>query len=153
MLAGGPDDHGERLPACSGPCCGRCGHASPRFGVDAARVVNAVGSDTTDVGLPSAVILPEYVDGLRAAGVRVFRGTRGSHWVRSMERVLHRLPTLELGVPDPEEVDEALTATDALIASYVTEPTDGARPANAWLYVCTDRDYSRQPRSPVMRRN
>ena len=40
----------------------------------------------------------------------------------------------------------------ALVASYLLEP-DRDHPANAWLYVCRDRDYSVDKLAPAVRRN
>jgi hypothetical protein len=65
---------------------------------------------------------------------------------------VRRLPTFDLTAPSPEEVDQALLGTRALIASYVTEP-DATSTANTWLYLCGDRHYSLQQRPAAMRRN
>jgi hypothetical protein len=112
----------------------------------------ALGPAQPVSGLPRAATLHEYVAGLRAGGVAVFQGDHGSYWVSSAERVVRRLPTFDLRVPSPSEVDEALAATGGLVASYVTEPDD-RDPGNAWLYLCGDRDYSLQCRPPAMQRN
>jgi hypothetical protein len=100
----------------------------------------------------SPLTLEEYVAGLRAAGVPVVPGAHGSYWVASAERVARRLPTFDLTVPSPEEVDQALLGTRALIASYATE-ADATSRANTWLYLCDDRHYSLQQRPAAMRRN
>jgi hypothetical protein len=45
-----------------------------------------------------------------------------------------------------------MRATGALVASYLVEP-DGDHPANAWLYLCSDTDYSLDTLAPAMQRN
>jgi len=96
--------------------------------------------------------LQEYVDGLRASGVGVVPGSGGTYWVSSPERIVRRLPTFCIEPPDAAEVDHALTTTNGLIASYVSEPADG-QAANAWVYLCSDPDYSLRQRAPAMQRN
>ena len=104
------------------------------------------------VSTPSGSTLLEYVDDLRASGVRVAPGSDGTYWAASDNRVVWRLPTFCVDPPRPSEVDRALRVTGALIASYLTEP-DHQHPANAWLYLCADQDYTLGMRAPAMRRN
>jgi hypothetical protein len=65
---------------------------------------------------------------------------------------VRRLPTFDTATPSDAEVDHALRATGALMASYVTEP-DEHHAANAWRYLCSDHEYSLSKLAPAMRRN
>ena len=116
---------------------------------------------TGDVGagiLPSSLAmrsratLAEHVADLRASGVRVCEGRDGTSWVASRDRVAWRMPLFSVAKVDGAEVDHVLQQTGALIASYLTEPAF-ADPANAWLYLCADDQYSLGMRAPAMRRN
>jgi hypothetical protein len=104
------------------------------------------------LSLPARATLLEYVDDLRATGVRVHPGSDGTYWAAFRDRVVRRLPTFHEATPDPAEVDRALRSTGALIASYLAEP-DTQHAANAWLYLCEDHDYSLATRAPAMQRN
>jgi predicted nucleic acid-binding protein len=102
--------------------------------------------------LPAGSTLTEYVEDLRAAGVRVVSGNEGTYWVASHQQFVRRLPTFHTRMPDPSEVDRALRSTGALVATYLSEP-DEHHAANAWLYLSTDHDYSLMTLAPVMQRN
>jgi len=54
--------------------------------------------------------------------------------------------------PAASEVRQVLWRGRAAIASYLLEP-DEIHPANAWLYICTDRSYGLDKLSPTARRN
>jgi hypothetical protein len=104
------------------------------------------------LSLPSGTTLREYVQDLRAAGVRIYPGSGGAYWAASSDRVAWRLPTLHVSAPTDSEVDCALRATGALVASYVTEP-DEQHGGNGWLYLCSRQDYSLRMLAPAMQRN
>jgi hypothetical protein len=100
----------------------------------------------------AAVTLEQYVDGLRAIGMRVCAGTERTYWVSSAERVVRRIPTFHVGRPGRDEVDHALRSTGGLLATWVTRP-DPLSAANAWLYLCEDQNYELRCRAPAMQRN
>src|SRR5262249_39990087 len=60
--------------------------------------------------------------------------------------------TFDLTVPTTAEVDSAMVATGAIIASYVNEPSSRT-PANAWLYLKGNRPYLLEERPAAMQRN
>lgn len=104
------------------------------------------------VPLPPGATLAAHIGDLRAFGARVHHGARETFWVASHDRVARRLPIFARGVPDASELDDVLEATGALVASYLREP-DADHPANAWLYLCAEQDYSLRMRPSAMRRN
>ena len=104
------------------------------------------------VAMPPGATLSEHAADLRASGVRVCEGSDGTLWVASPDRVAWRVPVFSVAKVDPAEVDRVLQRTGAVIASYLTEPAF-ADPANAWLYLCADDQYSLALRAPAMRRN
>ena len=104
------------------------------------------------VAMPPGATVSEHAADLRASGVRVCEGSDGTVWVASPDRVAWRVPVFSVAKVDPAEVDRVLQRTGAVIASYLTEPAF-ADPANAWLYLCADDQYSLALRAPAMRRN
>jgi len=102
--------------------------------------------------MPVAPPLQQYVSGLQADGLHVVHGQHAAYWVSSADRVMKRLPTFDLTVPTAAEVDSAMVATGALIASYVIEPSPRT-PANAWLYLRGNRRYVLEERPTAMQRN
>ena len=96
--------------------------------------------------------LAEYAAELRESGSQVFGNTDADFWIRYESCALMRVPCFTTGQPAPQVVDRLLWPARALVAGYLLEP-DQAHPANAWLYVCTDRDYSVDKLAPAMRRN
>lgn len=104
------------------------------------------------LALPPAATLAEYVGDLRRSGARVCRGSAGTYWVASTDRVLWRLPTFQVGTPSQSEIDDALTTTGTLVASYLVEPSED-QPANAWVYLSSSRNYSLRMLAPPMQRN
>jgi len=102
--------------------------------------------------LPTGATLLEYVNGLATTGVRVLPGSDGTYWVAYGDRHVRRLPAFHVGTPSRSEVDRVLRTTGALIATYLAEP-DSSRRANAWLYLCSDQDYSHRRLPPAMQRN
>jgi hypothetical protein len=114
--------------------------------------VDALQQPEPTLSLPAASTLLGYVDCLRAAGVQICPGSAGTYWTASRDRVVRRLPTFHVGTPSQSEVDRVLRTTGGLIASYLTEP-DEHHAANAWLYLCSDPDYSLGALAPAMQRN
>jgi hypothetical protein len=104
------------------------------------------------LALPAGATLRQYAESLQAAGIRVVPGSQGTFWAGAADRVLWRLPIFHVGAPSSAEVDDALRRTRAVVASYLVEP-DAQNAANAWLYLCSDRDYALGTRVPAMRRN
>jgi hypothetical protein len=104
------------------------------------------------LALPAGATLRQYAESLQAAGIRVLPGSQGTFWAGAADRVLWRLPIFHVGAPSSPEVDDALRRTRAIVASYLVEP-DAQNAANAWLYLCSDRDYALGTRVPAMRRN
>lgn len=96
--------------------------------------------------------LAEYAADLRESGSQVFGYTDTHFWVRYESYALMRVPCFATGEPAPRVVDRLLWPARGLVAAYLLEP-DQAHPPNAWLYVCTNRDYSVEKLAPAMRRN
>ncbi len=96
--------------------------------------------------------LTEYTADLAKGGDKIFQGAMGTFWTRHEASAIMRRPTFYIGPPAPHEVQRVLWNTSATVASYLLEP-DEYHPANAWLYVCTDLDYSLDKLAPAMRRN
>ena len=116
------------------------------------RLTRADGAVSERAGVRRAATLERYADSLRASGVPVCEGAAGTCWASSVERVVRRLPTFHTDPPNPDEVDRALMLTRGLLATYVVEPSED-HPANAWLYLCDDREYALVRRAPAMQRN
>ena len=96
--------------------------------------------------------LEEYADELSRSGVRVLARKRGTMWVRYERFAYVRFPTFQLGSPTPGETARLLWRGPGLVVSYMIEP-DQRHPANAWLYLCTNRNYSLESLDSAMRRN
>jgi hypothetical protein len=104
------------------------------------------------VSLPGAATLRDYVEDLTATDVRILPGSDGTYWARYPDRVARRVPLLHTAIPEPGEVDRAMRATGALMATFLTTPHDGHL-ANAWLYLCADNEYTLETRPSEMQRN
>lgn len=86
--------------------------------------------------------MKEYSSALNELGIRTIPGSNASLWASYETRwVFMRMPTFHLIPPAREEVLRTLRSGRAAVASFLTLP-DEERHANAWLYVCTDRQYS-----------
>lgn len=95
----------------------------------------------------------DYAEKLTRAGKLVFpSGLEGTFWVGYEPGSLTRIPTFNLEPPDPGEVQQTLWRGRAAVLSYLLEP-DAHHPANAWFYVCSNREYSLDHLSSAMRRN
>lgn len=96
--------------------------------------------------------MSEYAAHLEKAGTRVFPGTSGTIWTTHHSGTLMRRPTCYVGPTSSAEVRKVLWHARAPAASYLLPPTSN-RPANAWLYQCTDQNYSLTTLPSNMRRN
>jgi hypothetical protein len=105
--------------------------------------------------LPSpsrSLSLAEYAAELSESGTQVFGLTNADFWIRYESWALMRVPNLVAGPLTPGMPRKLLWSTRAVVASYLQEP-DQAHLANAWLYVCSDPDYSVDKLAPPVRRN
>lgn len=96
--------------------------------------------------------LGDYVSMLSSQGTRVVHGRNDTFWIEHEFRALARTPEFITLPPCPGDVEAVLKYGWAAVASYNLEP-DESHPANAWLYLCTDRTYSLERLSSPMRRN
>lgn len=96
--------------------------------------------------------LSQYAVDLSGIGVRVFPGDSGSFWTSYESGTLMRLPTFQVGPVASGEVARVLRTAKKAVASYLVEP-DAKHPANAFLYVCADPEYSLEKLPSAMRRN
>src|SRR6266849_546163 len=96
--------------------------------------------------------MAEYATDLARSGVRILPGAAGTFWAEYQSGAMMRMPTFHLAPPTAQEIQQVLWRRRAAIASYLLEP-DECHPANAWLYLCTDRDYALEKLAPEMRRN
>jgi hypothetical protein len=105
-------------------------------------------------GLPSigSLSLDEYASALRENGTPVFGRTSVDFWVRYESWGLMRVPTFDTTPPPSGAPGRLLWPGRALVATHLLEP-DEEHPANAWLYLCRDRDYSADKLAPTVRRN
>ncbi len=100
----------------------------------------------------NAVSITEYASELVRRGIRVLPGAPGTFWISHETGAMMRVPTLHTVAPSPGEVREVVWRGRVALASYLREPDD-RHPANAWLYLCTDRAYALDKLAPAMRRN
>jgi hypothetical protein len=96
--------------------------------------------------------LAEYADELARSGVPIVGLTDDDFWMGYESWALMRMPAFSAGEPDRQRLDTILRSTRAIVATYLLDP-DADHPANAWLYVCRDPEYSIEKLAPAMRRN
>ena len=84
--------------------------------------------------------LEEYATQLRNSGSRVVVGSQGTFWLEAERYGMIRMPTFHTTCPRADELRQVFRLGRAGVASYLLDPTDRF-PANAFLYVCRDRDY------------
>jgi hypothetical protein len=99
-----------------------------------------------------SISITEYAADLARSGVRTVSGGPETFWARYESSAMMRIPIFHLAPPASHEVRQVLWQGRATVASYLLEP-DECHPANAWLYICTDRAYSLDKLTPAMRRN
>jgi len=110
-----------------------------------------MGSQATDT-MHQPKTMTEYAADRARSGVRVLPGAPGIFWAGYQPWAMTRIPVFHLAPPSAQEVRRVLRRERAAIASYLLEP-DEFHPANAWLYLCTDRAYALEKLSSEMRRN
>lgn len=103
-------------------------------------------------GKVSSLSMHEYASGLSRNGTRVVPGAQSTFWLGYESVAVMRVPTFDVTPPAPGEIRQILWRGRAGIVSYLLEP-DERHPANAWLYVCTDRTYGLDKLAPAVRRN
>lgn len=99
---------------------------------------------------PVCLSLEIYAKRLSEGGRRVVEGSRTSLWVRYESMAMMRVPTFIVEPPPPAELARVHWQGPSLVAAYLLEPGP-ARPSNARLYVCRDKEY-RVERLPVSAR-
>jgi hypothetical protein len=99
---------------------------------------------------PSSLV--QYAAQRARQGSRVLPGDAGTFWVEHEARGLVRIPPFLVGPPARGEVRQVLWASRCAVATYLLPP-DAMRPANAWLYLCTDQAYDLDKLVPAVRRN
>lgn len=104
------------------------------------------------VSTRGAVSITEYAAELAQRGTRVIPGTPRTFWISHEAGSVMRVPIFDTAPPSSREVEEVLWRTPAAVASHLLEPDD-RHPANAWLYLCTDRGYELDKLPPPVRRN
>lgn len=104
---------------------------------------NATVDAITQTGQSEHVMMTTstYADRLREAGFRVVYGSDKTVWVSHERFSMLRLPTCALAQPIAGETTNVFKRSKAAALSYAISPSP-EHPANALLYVCTDRDYS-----------
>lgn len=100
-------------------------------------------------GIPS---IREYASDKRRDGMSILAGSAETIWARYEGGTMMRLPTFRTTPPAPGEVRRVLWRGRATAASFVVEP-DERHPANAWLYICTDRAYALEKLAHSARKN
>jgi hypothetical protein len=101
---------------------------------------------------PPFMSVAEYARALPESGTPVYGRSDGEFWIRHESWALMRVPTFLTGQPAPRVLGKLLWSGRALVASYLLEP-DRDHPANSWLYVCSDPDYSIDKLASTVRRN
>ena len=96
--------------------------------------------------------MTELATDLAKTGIQILPGESGTIWSRFSSGPFTRIPAFHLAVPTPDEIRRVLRRGSAMVASYLREP-DEHHPANTWLYLCTDQDYSLEKLTPAMRRD
>src|SRR5262249_36680479 len=96
--------------------------------------------------------IAEYSSGLARNGTRVVEGRPGTFWITHETSAMLRVPTFHLAPPSCAEIRRVLWRGPAAVPGYLLEP-DETHPANAYLYICTDRAYGIDKLPPAMRRN
>ena len=96
--------------------------------------------------------IAEYTAALARNGSRILPGAQGTFWLQYEFLSMMRIPIFQLAPPAPEEVRRILWSGWVGLVNYVLEPGE-YYPANAWLYICSDRAYALDKLPPAVRRN
>jgi hypothetical protein len=87
-----------------------------------------------------SVTLDQYMSELKRIGKKIRCGSQGTIWIAHERGALVRLPTFNLTQPTQQEINSLFWKDRAACISYILDP-DKDHPANAWLYICSDREY------------
>lgn len=98
------------------------------------------------------VSMDDYATGLARSGVPVVRGTGGTIWVRHDAGAMMRVPRFYVVPPVRREARQIPWRGRVAASTYICEPDD-RHPANACVYICSDRAYGLDKLPPAMRRN
>ncbi len=85
--------------------------------------------------------MSDHIAARQTQGQVLTQGAGGTFWRPYSKRVVTRFPDLTLTVPEPAEIRRAMKNHRCCLAAYNREP-DAQHPANAVLYLCTNRAYS-----------
>jgi len=96
--------------------------------------------------------ITEYAAALRHHGIAALPGTENTIWVRHDAGAMMRVPRFHLG-PVPTGQARDVTWRGRVAAASYLVPVDNDHPANAYVYVCTDREYALDKLPVAMRRN
>jgi hypothetical protein len=96
--------------------------------------------------------IKDYASGLVRNGVPVVPGAGGTIWVRHDAGAMMRVPRFHMAPPTDGEARQVTWRGRAAASSHIQKP-DERHPANACLYVCTDRTYGMEKLPSAMRRN
>jgi hypothetical protein len=77
---------------------------------------------------------------LRRIGKKVTPGSQDTIWIAHERGTLVRLPTYNMAHPTSQEINRLFWKDRAVCVSYILD-TDKDHPANAWHYICSDREY------------
>jgi hypothetical protein len=99
-----------------------------------------------------SITASEYVEALHKRGIRAFLGQGRVFWLVSERIGLGRYPESCFDLPLPGELRKLFWRSGRVVANYLL-PVDDAHPANAVLYLCTDRGYHLEALSAQARRN
>jgi hypothetical protein len=111
-----------------------------------------MSTTSSNESMGPAVSIAEYAAELTRRGTRVLPGAPGTFWISHETGSVMRLPIFHTVPPSRREIREVLWRAPAALASHLLEPDD-RHPANAWLYLCTDRTYALDKLAPAVRRN
>lgn len=100
----------------------------------------------------NSLSIEKYVEELKRSGKRIVNGASNDFWVEYEWRALMRMPSFYVELPAPGEVARVLRESRMAVVTYLVPPVDTHK-GNAWLYICTDENYSLDKLSSVMRRN
>ncbi len=96
--------------------------------------------------------ITEYAARLASSGIPVLSGAGGTIWVQHDTGAMMRVPRFHLAPPASDEARQVPWRGRIAVGSYLLAP-DHLHPANACLYVCTDRTYTLDKLPPAVRRN
>lgn len=96
--------------------------------------------------------LKDYAAQLRNSGATIIPGSERTFWLEAERFGLIRMPTFDTTPPQADELRQVFKLGKVGVVSYLLEPTDRL-PANAFLYLCRDREYRLEKLPSAFRRN